>query len=122
MILKTPRQRNQHLLDMAQGKPCLFMAVESCQLDYGQTTVAAHQNEGKGKSRKQDDHKTVWGCVNCHTWYDQSGAPLAEKRRAFEAAYERQKQAWREIVSNMTAKPKDRAAAMWALGMISPGA
>ena len=112
---KSPRKENPHLLAMAKGKPCLLMCVERCQLDYGQTTVAAHQNEGKGKGVKRHDYMSVWGCEPCHTWYDQSGAPLAEKRRAFNAAHARQVEEWRKIAESPTAKHADRLAALWAL-------
>ena len=115
MYPKDPRQRNQHLLDMAEGKRCLLMAVENCQLDYGATTVAAHQNEGKGKGMKRHDFMSVWGCGPCHTWLDRSGAPLAEKRRVFNAAHARQVDEWRKILDNPRAKQKDREAEKWAL-------
>jgi hypothetical protein len=115
---KNPRQRNPHLLAMAEGKPCLLLSVENCQLDYGATTVAAHQNEHKGKGIKRHDFMSVWGCGPCHTWYDQSGSPLAEKRRAFNAAHARQIEEWRKIAESPTAKPKDIAAAKWALDRV----
>lgn len=118
MYAKNPRQRNPHLLAMAEGKPCLMLAVHNCQTDYGSTTVAAHQNEGKAKAMKQHDYLSVWACVNCHQWLDQSGAPLAEKRRAFNAAHERQKAEWREIADSPSAKQKDRDSAQWALNQV----
>lgn len=115
MYPKDPRQRNQHLLDMAESKRCLLMAVENCELDYGATTVAAHQNEGKGKGMKRHDFMSVWSCGPCHAWLDQSGAPLAEKRRAFNAAHARQVDEWKKIAESKTAKLKDINAAKWAL-------
>jgi hypothetical protein len=115
MYAKSPRQRNQHLLDMAEGKRCLLLCVHNCQGDYGLTTVAAHRNEGKGKGLKRHDFETVWGCGPCHEWYDQSGAPLAEKRRAFNAAHERQIEEWRKIADSYSTKQKDQKAALWAL-------
>jgi hypothetical protein len=115
---KNPRQRNQHLLDMARGQRCLLMAVHNCQTTYGATTVAAHKNEGKGKGAKQHDYFTVWACEPCHSWYDQSGAPLAEKRRAFNAAHERQKAEWRKIEESYGSKEKDQKAVRWALNQL----
>ena len=115
MYAKNPRQRNQHLLDMARGQRCLLQAVHNCQGDYGQTTVAAHKNEGKAKGAKQHDYFTVWACEPCHSWYDQSGAPLAEKRRAFNAAHERQQAEWRKIEESYNKKEKDQKAVRWAL-------
>jgi len=50
MYPKNPRQRNPHLLDMAKGQKCLMLAVHNCLTNSGDTTVAAHQNEGKGKA------------------------------------------------------------------------
>jgi hypothetical protein len=118
MYPKNPRQRNPHLLNMARGQKCLMLAVHNCLTIDGSTTVAAHQNEGKGKAMKQHDYMTVWACANCHSWYDQSGAPLAEKRRAFNAAHERQIDEWRKIADSYSANPKDQKAAQLALDKI----
>lgn len=118
MYPKNPRQRNQHLLDMAEGQKCLMLAVNNCQTNLGETTVAAHKNEGKGKGLKRHDFETVWACEPCHTWYDQGGAPLAEKRRAFNAAHERQVAEWKRIESSYSVKEKDQKAARWALNQL----
>src|SRR3990167_11406621 len=97
MYFKSDPGRNKNLLDMANGRRCLLTAVHNCRTTDGTTTVACHQNEGKGFGLKRPDFMSVWGCVNCHAWYDQSGAPRAEKRRAFDAAHIRQVQEWRHI-------------------------
>jgi len=118
MYPKNPRQRNPHLLDMAKGQKCLMLAVHNCLTNSGDTTVAAHQNEGKGKAMKQHDYMTVWACVNCHSWYDQSGAPLAEKRRAFNAAHLRQIAEWCKIEESYNSKENDRKSTRWALNQL----
>ncbi|MGL4640908.1 MAG: nuclease domain-containing protein, partial [Shewanella sp.] len=94
---KNPRKENPALLKLAQGKPCLMHAAYNCLRPDTSTTVAAHSNElrhGKGRGMKAHDHYSVWACVNCHRWYDESGAPKAEKQRAFEAAHDRQIREW----------------------------
>ena len=112
---KNNNNRNPALLELASGKECLLLASEGCCGRDGQTTVACHQNEGKGMGLKQSDAKTVWGCWVCHSWYDQSGSPLAEKRRAFDAAYQRQLIEWRKIVDSYSESPRSQKAAQWAL-------
>lgn len=52
---KEPRQRNPHLLKMAQGEPCLLRIPGVCNGD-SDTTVAAHSNQsahGKGNQWSQ---------------------------------------------------------------------
>ena len=117
MYPKAPRATNKAVLEMARGMPCLLTAVHNC-LGNSDTTVACHQNEGKGMAMKQSDAKTVWGCANCHTWYDQSGTPRAEKRRAFDAAHKRQVEQWLVIASDPRENAKDIAAAKWALAQL----
>ena len=114
-IPKPHTYRDPALLEMAQGRPCLLMAVENCELAGGTTTVACHQNEGKGVSLKQSDAKSVWGCAPCHEWLDRSGAPKAEKRRVFMGAHLRQVLAWREIVADASEPERNRKAAQRAL-------
>lgn len=118
-VPKSEPKRNPALLAMARGRKCLFLAVEACQLDLGATTVAAHQNEGKGIGRKQDDYMSAWACFHCHSWYDQGKAPRAEKRRAFAAAHERQIVEWRKIAADPAESQKNREAAQWALAFVS---
>lgn len=117
-VPKSEPKRNPALLAMARGRGCLFFAVEQCQFGLGDTTVAAHQNEGKGIGRKQDDYMSAWACVHCHSWYDQGKAPRAEKRRAFAAAHKRQIEEWRKIVADPSESQKNREAAQWALDNI----
>ena len=110
--------RDKNLLELAKGEKCLLLAVGNCQYHDGSTTVACHSNflkHGKGRGIKASDTYTVWGCVNCHQWLDQSGAPKAEKLRVFEAAHERQIQAWRDIANDPTAKAWRKAAAQAAI-------
>lgn len=117
MFPKNDRHQNRALLDLAKGKPCLLTAVFNCETVHGATTVAAHSNwsdlGGKGAHRKADDQFTVWACVNCHSWLDQSSAPKAEKRRAWLAGHARQKTAWAQIAKEGGGKEKE--AAHWAL-------
>lgn len=106
--------RSRVLLDLAKGKRCLLMAVEACRGLDGSTTVACHENEGKGMALKSSDSRSVWGCVHCHEWYDRSGAPRAEKRRVFAAAYERQVEEW-GFIADGPAPMVDRQACAAAL-------
>jgi hypothetical protein len=116
---KTEPGRNPVLLKMAEGRPCLLTAVERCQGVRGDTTVACHRNEGKGMSLKQSDACTCWGCAPCHEWYDFSGSPRAEKRRAFMAAHLRQLLEWRRIAVDPSEPERFRRAALWALNQLN---
>lgn len=112
---KDTNNRSRALLDLAEGKRCLLLVAEGCRGADGQTTVACHQNQGKGMGLKQSDAKSVWGCGPCHQWLDQSGAPRAEKRHAFDVAYQRQLIEWRMIADNYSESQKAQKAAQWAL-------
>lgn len=116
---KQPRERCQHLLDMAKGKPCLFWFVTGCRGSEGSTTVKAHDNRlsaNKGKGLKAHDWRSVDACEPCHTAYDQGNKHTREQKdAAFDAAYERQLAAWHEIFRNPAARQKDREAAKWAI-------
>lgn len=120
---KSPRQTNPRLLALAKDKPCLMLATENCRGLDGSTTVSAHCNElrcGKGRGMKAHDYYSVWSCANCHQWYDESGAPKAEKQQAFDAAQHRQVRQWAAI--HCASNSKDAQAAGWALdalGVIS---
>lgn len=114
-VPKPESGRNPRLLALAKGRRCLLLAVEGCEGASGLSTVACHQNEGKGMGLKRPDAYSCWGCGPCHHWYDFSGSPRAEKRRAFDAAHKRQIAAWRVIADNSAESPADRAAARWAL-------
>lgn len=120
-VVAVPKEapgRNRALLDMAQGRRCLLLAVECCEGASGLSTVACHQNEGKGMAQKQSDEKSVFGCRPCHEWLDRSGAPRAEKRRAFDAAHIMQVVEWRRIEQDPSEPERFRKAARWALDRI----
>jgi hypothetical protein len=117
--MQFPKQksaRNPALLELARGKRCLLLFSHLCRMD-GETTVAAHKNEGKGMGLKQSDNMSVWACGPCHTEFDQGPAPKAEKRRAFDEAHKRQINEWRKITQDMTESPRARAAALWGITM-----
>lgn len=113
--------RNAALLDMAHGRLCLLTAVPDCHglRDDASTTVACHQNEGKGMAIKRPDQYSVWGCVACHQWLDQSGAPRPTKRARFLAAHIRQVDHWRRIATSAAEPARVRAAAQWALDRLN---
>lgn len=116
---KDVRHENRHLLDMAQGMPCLLRVPGVCNRD-PDTTVAAHSNwqqhGGKGAHRKADDCYSVFGCSACHTWLDQGGtATKAEKQLAFLRAHADQVLIWRHIAADPRRPAADRKAAKWAL-------
>ena len=114
---KPVEHRNPALLAMARGKQCLLRVAGVCNCD-PRTTVACHQNEGKGMAQKRPDYMSCWGCSACHFWYDQSGAARSEKRSTFMRAHLDQVLAWRRVVGDMTYTPKERAAAHWALCLL----
>lgn len=114
---KTVAKRNTALLDMARGRGCMLQAPYTMQHDPA-TTVACHGNShkfGKGKGRKAEDFYSVWGCFECHTWLDQSGASKEEKERVFHFGMFRQILAWEQIAVSETEPVKYRNAARWAL-------
>jgi hypothetical protein len=109
--------RNPAVLEMAHGRPCLLMAVPDCRglREDNSTTVACHQNEGKGMATKRPDQYSVWGCVACHSWLDQSGAPRDTKRARFLSAHVRQVDHWRHIATSPAEPVRYRNGARWAL-------
>lgn len=114
---KPEAYRNPALLAMARDKPCLLRVPGQC-VGGTETTVAAHSNwacHGKAGARKADDQYSVWGCSGCHSWLDQGAAPKATKQAAFMRAHADQVLQWRRIAQETTEKPRDRAAALWAL-------
>lgn len=117
MFPKSPRKQNRTLLDMARGKPCLIQSP-ICNHD-PETTVACHGAgvaAGKGMGYKVSDYLTVHGCSNCNNFTDAyNGATADEKRRAWEAGHVRQIIEWNKIVNLKQGKPKEIAAAQWAL-------
>jgi hypothetical protein len=114
-VVKPASYRDTALLDLARGQPCYLRAVENCCGADTATTVAAHRNEGKGMGIKASDLYTVPACIWCHTWFDQSGSPRAEKRRAFMAAHARWVLEWRAIATDLALSQRDRNAARRAL-------
>ena len=118
-VEKEAPQRNRALLDMAHGRRCLLLAVTHCHGFRGLTTVACHENEGKGMGLKVSDERTVWGCAACHEWYDRSGSPRTEKRRAFFAAHARQVQMWELVAADQSEPERFRKAAQWALERVN---
>jgi hypothetical protein len=114
---KTEPKRCPALLAMAAGRPCLLLIPGICnhRID---STVACHSNlsiHGKGKSRKADDHYSVWGCAACHRWLDTGGALAAVTEVAFMTAHARQVLAWRQVAADPGEPEKFRRAARWAL-------
>jgi hypothetical protein len=68
---------------------------------------------------RADDHYSAWGCAACHTWLDQRPAPAARKEAAFMAAHLRQVLAWRALAGAPNTDARDRAAVLWALGLLN---
>ena len=117
---KTVARRNPALLELARGRQCLLLVPGVCCFNPA-TTVACHSNlsqHGKAGARKADDCYSVWGCIACHTWLDQGLAPATEKSAAFMLALQRQASAWERIADAPDAKPRERRAALWALGQL----
>lgn len=114
---KQPRERNPHLLRMAQDEVCLMQIPNVCSGN-SDTVIAAHSNSsahGKGKATKAHDWASVWCCAACHLWLDIGVSPRVEKEAAFKAAHERQKHAWADIANDDKQRARDRSAARWAL-------
>lgn len=115
---KSEPYRDQALLEMARGRPCLLMVPAVCnhRLD---TTAAAHSNlsvHGKAGGRKADDCYTVWACASCHIpWLDQGKAAANVKEQAFMEAHARQVLAWRLIALDQAEPERFRRAASRAL-------
>ena len=100
--------RDSNLLTLAQGEKCLLRSVKGCLEDEGTTTVAAHSNwgqDGKGKSLKASDAKSVWSCYRCHSWLDQGMATNEKKQQTFDQAFEQQIEEWVKIAENICLKP-----------------
>lgn len=111
---KPVEHRNPALLAMARGKRCLFLIPGTCNHDQ-RTTVACHENQGKGMGTKAPDFRSVQGCSACHTAYDQGPAPREIKRGWFAVAHARQVEDWQRRVGDMSETPRDRRAMHWAL-------
>lgn len=106
--------RDDALLQMAKGKPCMLLVPGVCN-HRTDTTVACHENQNKGMAIKASDEKSVWGCFACHTWYDTGTAPRAQKRQAFMEAHLRQVLAWRQVAGDPNEPERFRRAARRAL-------
>lgn len=118
VVLAVPKlepKRAPALLRIAKGKPCLLMIPRICTNDT-ETTVACHQNEGKGMAQKRSDEFHVWGCAACHRAYDQGPMPREQKRAIFDAAMLRQKLAWFALSIAPDMPKTERKWASWALG------
>jgi hypothetical protein len=116
-VPKTEAKRNPALLEMAQGRECMLRVPGVCTGDTA-TTVACHQNEGKGMGQKQSDARSCWGCMACHRWYDQSGAKREVKRARFQLALLDQCIEYRRIASDPGEPVRFRKAAAWALDQL----
>lgn len=119
-VPKPVEHRNPHLLTLARDQQCLLRVSGTC-MGNTETTVACHSNlgiHGKAGARKADDQYSVWGCMACHRWLDQGPADYEEKGAAFMYALARQVLQWKLIAEDKTRAPRDRAAAVWALGLI----
>lgn len=118
---KTKAHRNARLRDMAKGMPCLLRVPGVCTNDSA-TVVCCHSNlsiHGKAGARKADDQYSVWGCAACHSWLDQGSAPRGKKARVFLDAHRDQVARWNAIAADNCAAPRERAAAQWALDLLS---
>ena len=111
---KDEAYRDPVLLEMARGRPCLLLVPGVCN-HRQDTTVACHQNEGKGMGIKAPDSSSCWGCLACHTWYDQGPAPRRQKRMVFMGAHSRQVLAWRQVAADPAEPERFRRAARRAL-------
>ncbi len=94
---RAPKKRagrhDKSMLDACRGQPC-FLAIDwVCLGPAGfDTVVPCHSNQarhGKATGRKADDIYTVPGCMACHRFIDQSGAPKELKFSLWDAAYAR---------------------------------
>jgi hypothetical protein len=119
-VVKSQAKRNQALLEMAQGRPCLLCPQGRCRCTPG-SVVACHSNlgiHGKAGARKADDQYSVWGGDQAHFDLDRSGKDAGEKETAFMRAHIRQVQAWRRIASDPSEPVRFRRAAQWALDQL----
>lgn len=114
---KPVEHRNPALLAMARGKRCLFQIPGICNSD-PRTTVACHENQGKGMGTKASDARSAQGCSACHEAYDRGPEPREVKRGWFRAAFGRQVLEWQRVVGDMSYTPRERRAAHWALCLL----
>ncbi len=80
-------------LAACRGQQCYLQIPGICLGPAGvETVVPCHSNQlihGKGMGLKAGHQFTVPGCMSCHRWLDQSGAPRQEKFQAWDRAYAR---------------------------------
>lgn len=117
---KTAPKRKPHLLAMARGEACLFQIQGICNQDR-RTTVACHENQGKGMAIKASDARSAVGCSACHEAYDRGPELREVKRGWFLVAHGRQVEVWQRIAGDMSRTPRERRAADWALQLIFGG-
>jgi hypothetical protein len=79
----------------AEDAPCIFTVEGVCR-GRNDTVVLCHSNQaihGKSKGRKAHDCCSVFGCFECHEWYDgplPDGMTTDERERIFDLARTRQ--------------------------------
>lgn len=91
--------RSQAIRDM-----CRTVCI-GCGADDG-TIVPAHRNESKGMGLKSSDATCVPLCAICHSAYDRSSIPLAEKRAMWEFWFGKWGPTVIERLAGVNAKPK----------------
>lgn len=83
--------RNEKLLRLAKGAPCLLNIPNVCCGDQA-TTVACHSNQiihGKGTGIKAHDCYISFGCFACHRALDQGNASAEDKLYWFQRGMEK---------------------------------
>lgn len=121
MFSKNPSTRNQAFRDLARGEDCTAMIPGVCNFN-PETTVLAHSNlmaDGKGMGYKSDDSSGIFCCSSCHSFLDQGKATKEEKAAVFEKAQIRMIHRLGDIASNPAGKPRNVAAARWALEILA---
>jgi len=78
-------------LAACRGERCFLQVSDVCwRLEFDVSVVPCHSNQavhGKGMGIKADHRYTVPGCVFCHRYIDQSGAPKENKFDIWDRAY-----------------------------------
>lgn len=81
---KDTGRTDQKALDACRGQPCYLRIPGICLGPHRtDTTVPAHQNEGKGMGLKVPDLQSVPACFACHSEYDQGHLFTREEKRGF---------------------------------------
>lgn len=113
---KSEAKRNQNIMAMAKGKPCLIEIPGICNHN-PETTVAAHSNwheHGKSLGRKADDQYTVWACSDCHHYIDANPTTRETARHWWHEGHKKQVDFW-IYIANHGKDQKEKSAAQWAL-------